>query len=229
MKRSEIITAFRSQIDDAVVPYLWTDDDVNRYFDDTLNDACERARLIEDSTSIECTRISVRIGVALYNLHESIFFIERAKLDGQPTSLGRTDIYDLDRENDWPVANYGTGAGNWTNASGSPRLFADEGKQIRLVPIPTANDVLRLVVKRRPIAPVADGDEPEIPSNLHVRLIDGMMARAYMRRDGDTYDPQAAQRAEMEFMRYFGERSDINVMRKRRQHRPRTTRYKRYG
>jgi hypothetical protein len=48
---------------------------------------------------------------------------------------------------------------------------------------------LRLAVYRLPLNPLCqDSDEPEIPQQHHIRLLDWVLRCAYLKQDPDTYD-----------------------------------------
>lgn len=213
MNFGELKALFRARVDDLSSPYLWSDDDFAGYLDDTINDACERAFLIEDSTTPTVVKIGVTAAKHTYSIDPSIIRIERAKLDLASSKLAITDRETLD------------GGADWDDLTGTPTRLLDLGASIRLVRIPIIADTLRLVVKRRPLAILTnDTDEPEIPVVYHQRLIPGVIARAYMKNDSESYNKAASDQAEIEFSRWFGAKRDANVMRKHREHRSHTTR-----
>lgn len=213
MNVRELEAFFRVQIDDKATPPLWTHDDFLIYLNDAINDACERAFLIEDNSTPEVVRIAVKATKHTYDLDPSVIRIERARLDLATSTLKIVDRTTLDNES------------NWDALTGTPTRVIDQGTSIRLVRIPTVADTLRLVVKRRPLCALKDdSDIPEIPAGYHVRLIDGVMARAYLKRDVDSYNPNLSDRSEADFTRWFGQRRDANVMRKHREQRTHTTR-----
>ena len=68
---------------------------------------------------------------------------------------------------------------------------------VRLWPPPSANDTLNLGVFKRPTTPITDDDlsvTPEMPTELHRQVYNGMMAIAFEKPDSETYDLRRAER-----------------------------------
>lgn len=216
MKVEDFIAEFRSTVADTEIPFFWSSELIVRYLNEAVQEACERAKLIEDrSTPAVCT-ITLVPDVSSYQLHPSVFEIKRATLRGRP--LDETSVEEMDA--DCP---------GWENWKGTPRLFIFEqasGTQparIRLVRTPTQAETLALTVFRGALKPLsADIDiaRPEIPERFHERLMDWILHRAYLKQDADTFDPNKAAASLALFVQSFGERPDANVQRKRRDKRP---------
>lgn len=49
MTLEELIAQFRTDADDTARPYLWGDDDLIRWFNEAVNEACRRSHLLVDS------------------------------------------------------------------------------------------------------------------------------------------------------------------------------------
>lgn len=236
MNRADLIAVFRDRVGDAVEPFLWSDDNVQEYLDDAHNEAAERARLIKDSLTAAICTIAVVANTAAYLLDPRILSVERAKLDLQRLPLELTSTPALDggssafagRSNGY---SFTTGlAVGWETATGAPVSAAldDEGGRwkLTLVPIPTAADTLRLQVFRLPMASLTDDNAtPEIPSRLHIRLVDWMEHRAFSTHDLEQRDEQRAADAAAIFTTAFGERIDSNARRKQEDLQPATTRF----
>lgn len=209
MNVKSLEASFRDTVDDLKIPGLWSPAEFLRYLNEAVNDACERARLLEDFETPEITRITIRAGKASYPLDPRIIDVRSAKLDLQNAPLVARVPDDLDR--DYP---------QWRTQVGRPWAYVDNTNTITLVDIPVADDVLRLRVVRRPLQELTkDGDCPEIPPHLHEQLLQGVMARAYMKRDADTFNPQKAAEHEVLFTRCFGAKRTANVARKHREKR----------
>lgn len=216
MKVAEFIEAFRDTVADREVPPFWSDTQIVRYLNEAVQEACERAKLIEDRLTPAVCTVTLAPDVSTYQLHPSVFEIKRATLRGRP--LDETSIEELDDE-----------CPGWENWKGSPRLFIFEQASgvrpasIRLVRIPTQADTLALTVYRGALKPLsADMDQgrPEIPERFHDRLMDWVLHRAYLKQDADTFDPNKAAESLGLFIQSFGERPDANVQRKQRDRRP---------
>ena len=216
MKVADFIEAFRDQVADHAVPPFWSDAQIVRYLNEAVQEACERAKLIEDRLTPAVCTITLAPDVSTYQLHPSVFEIKRATLRGRP--LDETSVEELDC--DFP---------GWESAKGLPRAFIFEqangarAASIRLVRIPTQADTLALTVYRGALKPLSadfDTAKPEIPERFHERLMDWVLHRAYLKQDADTFDPTKAAESKALFVQAFGERPDANVQRKQRDRRP---------
>ena len=59
MTLAELIAAFRLESDDRVTPYLWSDAEIAGYLAEAENEACIRARLLFDETTIGVASLAV--------------------------------------------------------------------------------------------------------------------------------------------------------------------------
>ncbi len=220
MNLEELMTQARAALMDRQEPYLWGDEALAGYFNEAVQEACERAKLIEDSTTEAVCRIEAVPGQAEYALHASVLEVDRITFNGR--LLHETSIEAMDRQ---------TTA--WEAREGQPAQFVYEAPtgaakpRVRLVPAPALPGVIRLRVYRgalKPLSADVSAGKPEIAERFHVKLIDWVCRCAYMRPDPDGYDPGKAQMHEGLFERNFGVRPDANVQRKRRDKRPRLVR-----
>lgn len=218
MRLKELEAEFRRLVDDEVAAkFLWKPEEVRRYAQESIADAAERGEPIEDDTTPEVCKITVKADKAAYDLHPSVLRVVRAKLDSLQLPLELRDRHELDRHHP-----------TWDSTSGTPWAAIDQTTKIRLVWIPKADDVLRLIVKRLPICEITDPEqEPEIHRRFHYRLLDGMLARAYMKRDTETYNPKKSAEHEAKFTVSFGERPSAETIRSRRERRIHVTRVSR--
>lgn len=222
MTLEQLITAARAALQDEQEPYLWSDEVLVGYLNEGVQEACERAKLIEDATTEAVCRIPVVPGQASYALHPSVLEVQRLAFNGRV--MTETSIQDLDAHDH-----------AWETRQGAPNRFIYEQPTssakpvIRLVPAPAIDGMLRLTVYRGALKPlVADVDtgKPEIAERFHIKLIDWVCRCAYLRPDPDGYDPNKAQTHEALFERNFGARPDANVQRKRRDKHPRIVKMK---
>lgn len=211
MTLAELIVEFRSARSDDKVPYLWSDEEITAYLNEAMNEACERALLIEDRTTGECCTIGLSIAEPNYTLHESVLGIKRLTVAGLP--LDETSIEDLD-----------AGDAYWETRTGAPRAFVREGMSgLRIVPIPTAAEDATLTVWRLPLEPLSadrPDESPEIHAIYHRRLLPWVYRCALLKSDAETVDKAKALEQEAIFEQSFGVRPDANVQRKRRDRRP---------
>lgn len=212
MQVGEFITAFREMVQDKQTPHFWSDERIVSYLNEAVQEACERARLIEDRSMT----LELEPGQDTYRLHASVFEVKRLTLRGR--LLDETSVEDLDCQSP-----------GWEMRTGQPRCFIFEPAsgglpaQVRLVPAPPAADTVGLTVYRgakQALAANAPTAQPEIPLRFHTRLMDWVMHRAYLQQDADTFDPSKAATSLALFVQAFGERPDANVQRKHRDRRP---------
>lgn len=212
MNAAQILAAFRAARRDEVEPYLWSDDELVGYLNEAVQQACERALLIEDSTSAAAS-VALAPGQSVYPMHPSVLRIKRAVILG--CRLCETSIEALD-----------SGWGGWETVSGMPRHFVFQQSSppsIRVTPVPVDNLRLDLTVYRGALTPIDRSDlsqTPEIPERFHVHLLDWMHRCALLKDDAETRSPDDAARYEASFERNFGRRADANVQRKQLDRRP---------
>lgn len=216
MKVEDFIAEFRATVADVELPHFWSSEIIVRYLNEAVQEACERAKLIEDRLTPAVCTVTLEPNVSTYQLHASVFEIKRATLRGRP--LDETSVEEMD--DDCP---------GWENLKGLPRCFIFEpaagirSASVRLVRMPTQADTLALTVYRGALKPlsadIATG-KPEIPERFHERLMDWVLHRAYLKQDAETFDPNKAAQSLAIFVQAFGERPDANVQRKQRDRRP---------
>lgn len=223
MNVEQFIDAFRIVLDDKVnslgggqKDVLWCDEEIVSYLNEAVNEVAERALLIEDHSTPAACSIVLQAGVGEYALHPSVIKIKRVTWNGRP--LHETSTEELDCEH---VA--------WETLAGRPCQFIHTGAgTLRLYRIPRAEDIavaptLALTVYRTPLVPYTVDDlgvVPEVKTLYHDRLMQWMYRCAYLKKDSETFDANAAAKHEAAFIASFGQRPDANVQRKRRDKRP---------
>lgn len=80
MTLEELVAAARLKLDDAVLPYLWTTDELVNYANEAEREACRRANLIVDRTTAAYCRIAVVAGKYLYTLPNKILQVRSTYL-----------------------------------------------------------------------------------------------------------------------------------------------------
>lgn len=215
-----LLDNFRLLTDDTAAPVLWSDDEITRYANDTVRDAAERGFLIEDDQTPEICQIAVVANTANYPLDPRILKITRARLDVRRRVLYSVDKASLDNGLSLPYRNHwGRFWGqSWDTAKGIVFGYIESTEGVRLVRIPIESDVLRLTVYRLPLSDMVEmSDEPEIRIERRYDLLDGMLARGYLKRDSEIYDPKLAAEHEAKFTQHFGVKIDASVRKKQRE------------
>lgn len=214
MRAADFIAEFRRVMDDAAPKYLWEDEEIVTYLNSAVDEACERALLLEDRTTACCCRIDIEPGEPVYPLHSAVLKVKRVALDGRPLEV--TSEEELDCQ-----------APGWESRAGAPRAYFLTGQrhlQLHLAPRPTADTTLALTVYRTPLRPVPltgfEKAEIELPELYHLRLMPWIYRCALLKNDSEVLDPVKAAEHEAVFERSFGARPDANVQRKRRDRRP---------
>lgn len=221
MNVGDFIELFRSDTRDLTDPYLWSDEDIVRYLNEAVDEAAERAKLIEDSVTADCCVITLVPGQATYSLHPSVLHVKRATFNGKPLHATSVEAED----------NQGFG---WENREGpepQKAIVNGQATTITLVPKPTEAGTVRLTVFRTPLAPldVTDLDaEPELKPVYHARLKNWMYRCAYLKRDAETLNEARAAEYEGMFERDFGTRPSAKTQRTRNDKRPPVTRFNPY-
>ncbi len=222
MRVQEFIQRFRETVDDTVKKQFWTDEEVVFHLNEAVQEACERAKLLEDRTTPAVCSIALEAGKSTYLLHPSVLEIKRLTLRGRP--LHETSVEELDCTH--PA---------WETRQGVPRQFLLEqanGRgmpQLRLVPTPVEAEAIALTVVRGALKPLSADDcrgQPEIHERFHTRLLDWVYHRAYLKQDSEVFNPDKAAVSLALFERSFGARPDANVQRKQRDRRPPVVRFR---
>jgi len=204
MTFSEIIALDRGLLDDEILPYKWKDAELVACANQTINELCEKARIIIDSTTPAICNVPLLAGTAKYAKDSRIIEILR----------GRMVTYDckITRRTGSFMDNYSSGWDSATASTGTPRNFLEDldTGYFTLTPAPDANDTLWLTVVRLPLdqmtlADLTNGASPEIHFKHHYALSDGILARAYLKQDAETYDPKKSARHMQIWLNYVNQ------------------------
>lgn len=214
MLGADFIAEFRRVMDDTAQGQLWEDAEIVAYLNSAVDEACERALLLEDRTTECCCRVHIEPGETVYRLHPAVLKVKRVALDGRPLAV--TSEEELDCQSP-----------GWESRTGAPRAYFLTGQrhqQLHLAPRPIAAATLALTVYRTSLRPVPlTGFERatiELPELYHLRLMPWIYRCALMKSDSETVNRDKALEHEGVFERSFGVRPDANVQRKRRDRRP---------
>lgn len=218
MNLEQLIEQFRSDADDRITPYLWSDDDVTRWLNEAQHEACIRAMLLKDMDTVAVCRIPVVAGNPVYATHASIISIHRAAFipSGQEDEieLYQTDEFELDRS-----------VLGWRRRTEQPRAYIHNDTLLRLGCLPSTDGTLHLDVFRLPLRDMSnDTDKPEIAQAHHRHLVLWALHRAFGVPDAERFDQGRSAQAEATFTRYFGFRHTATTRRDHQSTRPHSNR-----
>jgi hypothetical protein len=182
------------------VDALWTDAEWANFANWAEQEACRRANLIWDRATVNVARYSLAIGAAWTDMSAKLIEIERVTFAG--VSLPYIALEILDQT--FP---------GWEALTDTPVFVTKQGRALRLYPKPKVAGDLIVHASRLPSANLAvatPSGSPEIPAHLHLALVDGMLHRAYLKNDSETYNKGASDHHLAEFERTFGLPIDVN-------------------
>lgn len=193
---------------------LWTNRELVLYLNQALRDLSNRAPL-KDS---EGRDIPLSGAIRSYPLDEDIVRVESVtrKSDGQP--LVKTTVAEMQTVTRWNRLQREMRTADWRMDTGWPThyLTDEQARCLTVYPMPDADhrDALKLVVwKFYPVAPAWAALRTEskpateldsVADDLEEALMAGVCARAYRKRDADTYSPQLAKQFDAEFTALVG-------------------------
>ena len=210
---AELTASFRTQVDDAAEPYLWSDDEIIDLLDEAEDDFCERADAIHDELELDYVASEEWL-----ELPEHVTQIRGARQGASVIQVCNRAPWEAMIYYD----DYGTrvNSSNWRTATGPTlrALITDlRHDEVKLYPIPTTDGSLTLEVFRRPEAHLSERGALEITDRKQQRLIlTKAAALAYGKHDAEAYNPQMAQSLEEQYRQ--GVEELLRSTRRRRRH-----------
>jgi len=202
--RSDVDDPLRGPVDTPDADALWKIDEVNDYLADAV-EYVARKTLVQFQTF----ELPVTANQPLVPLQGSttVLDIEHAYLQGanrylQPRNTDGGFSYHDDYNS--PFILFST---KWEQQTGSPRFYLRDYKpgNLRLVPIPVANDTLTLTASTIPA--FAPGSPLPFTTREDKHLVVLWMKKlAYAKHDSDTYDSKRSEQFESEFYRLAEDR-----------------------
>lgn len=219
MTSDELFDAFRNDVVDIALPYLWTDSEVWRYMNDAYVMFARLMGGIADKTSA-ITLIDIALGEKTAEVSPLILKFRQAELvsSGKKIEIvNETDMLLTTR------ADYGSVRTLYRNNQPGPVSYMVVGEDrnrlrgiVEWVQIPTENDQAQTSVLRLPLEKITDAGGQEfddIGEEHHEHLLLWMKARAYGKQDAETFDrgksegykaafEQYCDRARLEYEKY---------------------------
>jgi hypothetical protein len=210
----ELRNLFRSEMKDAVEPYLWSDPEVYTYLDDAQKMFCRLTNGIADATTAAVVDIDVEEGDTWLDLHASILKIRGATRTSDGAELAVLNYEDLAPRGIRFVAG--------TTERLSTLIVGMEENKLRLMAEASEDDAVKLLVFRLPINTLAKGVALEIPEQHHYHLLPWAKRCALLKQDAETFDKSKAQEMEMTFRAYC---ADAKTEQNTKRHKIRTVAY----
>jgi len=211
----ELRCSLRSMLGDETQPYLWPDEQLNRYINNAVREACIRARLLKDDADSQptfCT-ISIQPGIARYTYIDEILVIRSGVIVGGyggAPKLWALTAESMDRQEPcWDT--------NQNDGSNSPRYMVMDltQKSFRLYPTPSTAATLRMRVWRMPLKSdrmCEDSDKPVIKIPDYEELNHWAASEAFLKKDAEFYSPTNSAEHLALFEQRFGNRPSLEDM-----------------
>lgn len=214
MNLSQLEARFRTDTDDAAVPYLWSSPEVISFLNEAQEEAAIRGKLIFDASTVAVCQIPVSVvGGAIYPLHAKIHEIVYASITDSSGEVYRLELKDREELNRIKP--------DWRTAVERPEYIIHLDNTIRLGCLPDASYTINLEVHRLPLVAMAlTTDTPEINGVHHTELVQWALYRAYSKPDADAMDLGKAQEAYAKFERYFGVKPNAELRKDENANRP---------
>lgn len=192
MTADDLYDLFRSDVVDAVEPYLWSDTEVWNYMNDAYRMFARLTGGIPDASS-GITQLTLVPGQATNEVSPLILRFRSAYLLSDGTELKIINEAELPR---LTASDYGQNNPQRRNLLQGKVTHMVTGLDrsalngvVRWVYIPDAADTVQLSVQRMPADVIeAGGEFYEIGEEHHEHLMLWMKARAYGKQDAETFD-----------------------------------------
>lgn len=213
-KASALLAEYRRRADDRAEPYFMSDAQVLALLTEAEQEACQRSHPIFDYDTVAVVEYAIAANQSSIALDPRVWRVDHATFTPDGALRGcRIELTGIDAIRDMQDGR--------TVISSRPSHAAHSGRStLTLYPAPSGAGTLRLDVYRLPLYDIeSELDEPEIPAELHMGLVDWVLYRVYDTPDMELTDPQRAQRALADFTVRFGERRTGDAQRRHRERR----------
>ena len=203
MDSTELYDAFRNDVSDTQLPYLWGESEVWRYMDDAYKMFARLTGGVPDSTS-DLTQIDVVAGEADAEVSPLILKFREARLLSTGLKLTIVNHTDLPMTGG---SDYGNIRSMYLNKMPGSVRYMLVGKQRKLVTwlqVPVEDDTVSLIVDRLPLDRIVGEGQGfvDIGEEHHEHLMLWMKSRAYGKQDADTFDRGRRDEYKKEFIAY---------------------------
>lgn len=197
MTATEIIAAARVQLDDEFENYKWSTASLVDYLNDSLNTVARETGFFIDTYTTSIINISLVAHTQDYAYSANIEEIIDARVSGETVSLAKTNLRELNEA--YPEWRWVTTT-NENDSTPTHYLVDYRTGYISLYPTPSANGTLVLQTIRKSSYTLTStqyitdfttatvAGTPDLKSEYHFGLIDGICYRAYLKSGQHTYD-----------------------------------------
>ncbi len=218
MTLAQLRALYRALARDEAQPYLASDTLLTTFFNEAVDEAATRARLIHDDSTPEVCQIEVDELTpdagdypSTYTLHPALYELSSVRLFTPADTTEPTKLDLVSRE--WLDAN----VRDWRESTEEPRYAIQDDTTLRIVPTPRAAGLLKLEGYRTPLTALsADADVPAINGGHHRHLVQWVIYRVFGLPDTELFDANKSMKALAEFEGYFGIRVDSDLRRSTR-------------
>lgn len=213
MDSTRLYELFRSDIADTAEPFLWANDEVFHYMNEAQKTFCRLTGGIADASTPSVTRVSVTTGNPWAKISPLIL-----KVRGINGADGRY----LDPVNYEDMQHHGIRL-NAYPATPRALILGMSTNEVRVYPVPVADETLELLVYRLPLKAIDDFDQKfEIAEQHHAALLLWMKHLAYGKQDAETFDKSKRDEFKAAFEQYcFGAKVEKDTAK----HKTRTVAY----
>jgi len=186
-----MLTAFRDEMADQELPYLWSDAAVYRYIDDAQKMFCRLTEGIEDARSYS---LDITPGESWYETSSLI--------------LKTRDATRSDNGRDVPIVNIETAQYSgvkFDGATGPLKVLVSgfERNALRAWPVPDETVTVTLSVFRLPLVRIEEADQDlEVDDQHEAGLMLWVKHMAYDKQDAETFNKSKSMEYEQRFRQY---------------------------
>jgi len=223
MNTADLLAKFRQRVDDLEEPYLWSDEEVYGYMDESQKEFCRATDGIPDATTAAVVDISVVAGDTYLPLHPSILKIRGA------TRVDNSRLVEVVNYEDLAPGRRDYNGYDYTSLTymGSPGpvcalVIGEEYNKCRVWPQSNEDMTIKLLVYRLPLKDILDEQPLEIRPEYHYNLLYWMLRNAYLKQDADTSDARRSQEAEQMARVWYDE---VKREESKKRHKTRIVRY----
>lgn len=187
MNLAGLMEAFRDEASDTELPYLWGDPEVWRYVDQAVTRFVSLTGGIRDAAS-PVTDLILPAGAASVEIDPCILKVVNVMdpVRGRLHVINHTD----------PIAAMLTSTGLVARYI----VVGETESTIRPIPVPTADQAVKLTVTRLPLKPIVDENSKlEVRPEYVPHLVYGVLALAFLKDDPETYQPARAEKNKTRF------------------------------